>query len=583
MNWMNSRKGSWACFVVIAFVIMVLFFVSSCSVPKPTTPLAPTDTSVPTTTIAPALTDTPTITSPPTATDTPTPTYLAPTLVNPAPGANITGETLTNFSWQWDGALQEGEKYDLRIWRPEKPCSTIDMLYECSYLLDAPPDGFGQYQWQVAVVQVDESGNKSTLSESLIWPFVWSDVPPTSTPTATPTPTPTPAPDAVIVAPVNLRSGPGTMYDIISTLSPGQVLTVTGRIADTTWLQVITDQMQEGWVVNWANLVTLNLSAEQISIVSTPPPPTEPPMPTQMSFQNFEPDNGTPGDYCRDVWFATCSFESTIVREGSRAVRVHAYAEVDGKGSHGGTVSIYPSSSDPIDLSSATTLSIWMYDTQGNNTVELRLRDYNDALSNNVWSEMQAEQNNWTEITWSLSDFTGVDLSQIKNIELYEWWDGVYYFDAVSWEFISALESTPCPYQAVTDENTIAQLIQAESEAVKKEDISIIQAIFAEDAIIRDAVSGDTWNDPIIRYEALFTNVDFTHAIHPEIQPAGDGITTNAAWFISGSRGSYEGVGFSGSYDNPPGSDHWTFGKNSFGCWIITEFTFNASHIPFPP
>jgi len=95
---------------------------------------------------------------------------------------------------------------------------------------------------------------------------------------------------------------------------------------------------------------------------------------------------------------------------------------------------INPSSSEPIDLSSATTLSVWVYDTQGNNTVELRLRDYNDALSNNVWSEMQAEQNQWTEITWSLSDFAGVDLSQIKNIELYEWWDGVYYFDAVSWQ-----------------------------------------------------------------------------------------------------------------------------------------------------
>jgi hypothetical protein len=97
---------------------------------------------------------------------------------------------------------------------------------------------------------------------------------PTTTPTNTPTLTPPPAmPHAVVINPVNLRSGPGTVYDIIGTLSPGQILTVTGRIADTTWLQVNTDQMQEGWVVNRADLVTLNLPTEQIPIVPTPPPP----------------------------------------------------------------------------------------------------------------------------------------------------------------------------------------------------------------------------------------------------------------------------------------------------------------------
>ena len=267
----------------------------------------------------------------------------------------------------------------------------------------------------------------------------------TLTPTATLTPPPTteapmpvPAPDAIIVGYVNLRSGPGTVYDIITTLSPSQVLTVTGRNKDATWLQVNTDQMQEGWVINRADLVTMNLPTERIPIVSTPPPPTVTAMPTQVSFQNFEPDNGTPpggGNYFWDAWFTTCSFESAVVHEGSRAVRVDAHAAANGNpGDQGGTMGINPSSSEPIDLSSATTLSVWVYDTQGNNTVELKLRDYNDALSNAVWSEMHAEQNQWTEITWSLSDFAGVDLSQIKNIELYEWWDGVYYFDAVSWQ-----------------------------------------------------------------------------------------------------------------------------------------------------
>jgi uncharacterized protein YraI len=102
---------------------------------------------------------------------------------------------------------------------------------------------------------------------------------PTPTPTATSTnkPTPTPTPDAVVVAPVNLRKGPGTVYDIINTLRPGQVLTVTGRITDAAWLQIKTDQMQAGWVINRVDLVTLNLPVEQIPIVSPPPTPTPTP------------------------------------------------------------------------------------------------------------------------------------------------------------------------------------------------------------------------------------------------------------------------------------------------------------------
>jgi len=153
-----------------------------------------------------------------------------------------------------------------------------------------------------------------------------------------------------------------------------------------------------------------------------------------VSFQNFEPDNGTPGDYFADIWFGTCVFEYTIAHEKSRSVRCHAHAEADGDpGDHGGTVGIYPSSSEPVDLSSGTTISVWVYDTQDNNTVELRLCDDN-GCSNAVWSEEQSFQHKWTRITWPLSAFTGVDKSQIRHIRIYEWNDGIYYFDAVTWQ-----------------------------------------------------------------------------------------------------------------------------------------------------
>ncbi len=158
--------------------------------------------------------------------------------------------------------------------------------------------------------------------------------------------------------------------------------------------------------------------------------------PPGTSFQDFEPDNGTPpgsGNYFWDAWLTTCSFSESPVYEGRRAVRCDAHVEATGNPSdHGGTMGINPASSNPINLSAATTISVWVYDTQGNNTVELKLRDKSEAVSNKVWSTMQTK-GQWAEITWPLAEFTGVDKSQIKNLELYMWNDGVYYFDAVTW------------------------------------------------------------------------------------------------------------------------------------------------------
>jgi hypothetical protein len=152
-----------------------------------------------------------------------------------------------------------------------------------------------------------------------------------------------------------------------------------------------------------------------------------------------------------------------------------------------------------------------------------------------------------------------------------------------------------CPFEAGTDAETIVRLIQAESEAVSCENISIIQAIFAEGAIIRDVYRGEEWQDPISRYQTLFANLDFRDLTHFDILPAGPGIAETVAYYTSGNTGQYRAGGgewqdlYNGStldHLDPPtpyGSDHWTLQRNSAGCWVITEFTFNAGHIPFPP
>jgi hypothetical protein len=168
-----------------------------------------------------------------------------------------------------------------------------------------------------------------------------------------------------------------------------------------------------------------------------------PPLPVQpvKSFQNFEENNGTPeraGNYFWDAWFTSPEYTNSPVYEGRRAVLAHASAARDGTPpqDHGGSLGINPSSPETVDLSCATTISIWVYDKVGNNTVQLRLRDGNEDFSSKDkgWSTKASEKNTWTQIAWNLADFQGVDMTRIKNIEVYEWNDGDYYFDDVTYQ-----------------------------------------------------------------------------------------------------------------------------------------------------
>lgn len=139
-----------------------------------------------------------------------------------------------------------------------------------------------------------------------------------------------------------------------------------------------------------------------------------------------------------------------------------------------------------------------------------------------------------------------------------------------------------CPYQRPNPVDTMISMIHAEAEAVKTEDIEIIRQIFGPQAVIKDAQSGAIWTDPVVRYRTLFENTAFVDLVHYEIQPAGPGVLTDAAWFTSGSKGSFMATnGAGGKFDNPPGRDHWTFRKDRFGCWVITDFSFNDER-PFP-
>ncbi|MDD5132031.1 MAG: CIA30 family protein [bacterium] len=131
-------------------------------------------------------------------------------------------------------------------------------------------------------------------------------------------------------------------------------------------------------------------------------------------------------DYAWSVYLSTPSFETSIIDSGLRALKA------TGGGTVGINIANYTSAG--IDISARKYLYVFVYDTAGNNSVELRLTDINGGTKA-LWSSAPANQNEWTFISWNLSDFAStVDLTKIKNIQLYEYNTGTYYFDNVGVE-----------------------------------------------------------------------------------------------------------------------------------------------------
>jgi uncharacterized protein YraI len=132
---------------------------------------------------------------------------------------------------------------------------------------------------------------KSTPTSTPI-PTFTSILTPTHTPTPTPTDTPTsllsmttstsvpttPTPEAMVVSAngLNLRSGPGIIYNPpIGYLRNGDMLDIRGRIASNEWIQVvpIAEPGMLGWVSASPKYVHINMDLSNIPIVESPPTP----------------------------------------------------------------------------------------------------------------------------------------------------------------------------------------------------------------------------------------------------------------------------------------------------------------------
>ena len=88
--------------------------------------------------------------------------------------------------------------------------------------------------------------------------------PPTSSPQPSETPTPVTLEGCVKADSLRVRSGPGTEYEMIGGLLGGTCITLTGRNAETTWVQVQQDELT-GWAA--ADYIAADAGLDMLAVV----------------------------------------------------------------------------------------------------------------------------------------------------------------------------------------------------------------------------------------------------------------------------------------------------------------------------
>ena len=87
--------------------------------------------------------------------------------------------------------------------------------------------------------------------------------PPTFTPEPTFTPTP-PMPDALALASLELREGPGVNYGVVGNAETNQTLEPIGQYNNCAWLEVRTPGQAVGWIANDGGSIQFNLLCETV-------------------------------------------------------------------------------------------------------------------------------------------------------------------------------------------------------------------------------------------------------------------------------------------------------------------------------
>ncbi|MDF2537958.1 MAG: hypothetical protein K0S76_979 [Herbinix sp.] len=93
-------------------------------------------------------------------------------------------------------------------------------------------------------------------------------------------------------------------------------------------------------------------------------------------------------------------------------------------------VKVTPQSGASVDATGKNYLNFYVRDTQGVNTIKVTLVDSSNAVWS-TWTSAQSVQNQWTKISLSLSQTTGINKAAIKEIRIGEWNTGTYYIDDI--------------------------------------------------------------------------------------------------------------------------------------------------------
>jgi len=97
---------------------------------------------------------------------------------------------------------------------------------------------------------------------------------PTYTPVL-PTETAVPLVQAVIAVPsLNIRSGPGTDYELLTTIAEGAQVELTGRLSDSSWWRICCVNGQPGWVIGEAIEIPADAEATVPRVTEIPSPPS---------------------------------------------------------------------------------------------------------------------------------------------------------------------------------------------------------------------------------------------------------------------------------------------------------------------
>ena len=125
-----------------------------------------------------------------------------------------------------------------------------------------------------------------------------TSIPATPTPRILATPTPrrvTPIAE-VLVGGLNIRSGPGISYPVVTSGAIGQRFAVIGQSGNCTWLQVVLEDGSEGWMSGAAVYSRLNEPCSALpggSVVVAPTPTVPQQMPTAFPRQQPTPARST--------------------------------------------------------------------------------------------------------------------------------------------------------------------------------------------------------------------------------------------------------------------------------------------------